>query len=984
MDEKIFETEYKKLNSKQKEAVDSIEGPVMVIAGPGTGKTTILTLRIANILKETDTKPENILALTFTESGVFSMRKKLSKIIGPMAHKINIFTFHGFCNHLIEEYPENYEKIISAKAISQSQQIKLIEDIILNGDYDLVRPIGDKTYYVMKIKSAISHLKKEGFTTNEYEEILRAKILEIENDESLVNQKTGKLKGDAARELKKLQRSLELNIVYKEYQEKLYEQKLFDFDDMILETLEAFDNDPEFLLEQQEKYQYLLADEHQDANNAQNRILELLSDFHENPNIFIVGDEKQAIFRFQGASLDNFLYFKDKFKDTKIIRLEDNYRSNQDILDNAFELILNNETDDSLKVELKSNKKEKNKIKIKEYKDYSQEIYGVTNEISELISKGIDPNEIAVIYRKNSDSKDISRLLDSKGVPYYINSKQNIMDSDDLFRIKLILNSVDNPFSNQNIISFLNLDFINLDLKDIHCISKKINKYENIFDLIDKVNEDDFVDFGKVKQVILKLEKFYRQSKNTNGLKVFEEMINDFGLIDHILSSDNSVERMAIINKVHVEFKNNSITNKTYLIEDFIEYLNTLEAYNIDLETYIHDIEEGVSLMTAHGSKGLEFDHVFIINGTKKNWGDSKGRSYFDLPYINLKNDNSQSIEDERRLFYVALTRARESVTINYSEFNDDGKENYPSQFIDELKKDLIEFKKIKPQKNKEIFSQKIKQNNKKTKVTDTSYIKKIFLETPMSVTALNNYLDCPWRYFYSNLIRIPIPTTESLAFGNAIHATFKWYFDNLDSENGIKEIKSKFDEFLSDQNIDEESTKIIKKEAENILGGYYKKFLKNFDKNTKYLTEYSISDYTLKFDDYEIRLKGNLDRIDIIDNEKVRVVDYKTTKPKSENEIKGKTQNSDGAYYRQLIFYKMLVENHKDWKLKEAELNFVKPNDKGDYVSRVFEINDEEVESLKEKIIEMAREIINGEFLDKKCEKEDCQYCKMSELFKR
>jgi len=785
MDKNLFEEQYKQLNQKQKEAVDTIEGPVMVIAGPGTGKTTILTLRIANILQKTDTQPENILALTFTESGVFSMRKKLSKIIGSVAHKINIFTFHGFCNYLIEQYPENYQKIISSKPISQSQQIKLIEDIILQGDFDLVKPIGDQTYYVMKIKSAISHLKKEGFTFDEYKEILQNKITEIEDDESLINKKTGKLKGDASRELKKIKRSLELNTVYKEYQGRLRELKLFDFDDMILETLEAFDNDPDFLLEQQEKFQYLLADEHQDTNHAQNRILELLADFHDSPNIFIVGDEKQAIFRFQGASLENFLYFKDKFKDTKIIQLKENYRSNQNILDNAFELISRNETDESLKIELKSGIKtvdEDNldipeKIQVKEYKNYNQEIYSISEKIKTLIDKGVDPNEIAIIYRKNSESSEISKILEAKKIPYYINSKQNIMDSDDVLRIKIMLKAISDPFSNPDIISLFNLDFINLPLRDIHKISKKLRD-NNIFDLVNELDEDEFEDFGKIKQVISKIDYFHKQSKNRNGLRVFEELINDFGLIDSILGSNDSVERMAVINKIHSEFKTNSASKNNYLLSDFIEYLNTLEIYNIDLETYINDIDEGVSLMTAHGSKGLEYDYVFIINTNQKNWGNSSSRNYFDLPYINKEIKNNQSTEDERRLFYVSLTRARKMVQLSYSEFSNDGKENYPSQFIDELKKDMVDFEKVKPIKNHNIISDLLKSERQKTKITDKNYIKKMFLETPMSVTALNNYLECPWRYFYSNLIRIPMPTTSSLAFGNAIHATFKWYVD--------------------------------------------------------------------------------------------------------------------------------------------------------------------------------------------------------------
>lgn len=977
-----FEIQYKKLNSKQKDAVSTIEGPVMVIAGPGTGKTTILTLRIANILKETDTQPENILALTFTESAVFSMREKLNKLIGSIAYRVNIFTFHGFCNHLIEQYPEYYEKIISSKAATESDQLNIIQKIIEEGNFSLIKPLGDITFYVTKIRSSISHLKKEGFTPEEYSKIINKKIKEIKNNEDSFNKKTGKLKVENNTKIKKLERSLELSEVYRQYQDNMKKNGLYDFDDMILETLEAFEKEQDFLLEQQEKYQYLLADEHQDTNHAQNKILELLADFHDSPNIFIVGDEKQAIFRFQGASLENFLYFKQRFKDTKIIQLEDNYRSTQDILDNAFELISNNSTDETLRIKLKGYKKDKEKILINEYKNYDQENYGIADEIKDLIKNGTNPEDIAVIYRKNSDITDISKALGENEIPFSVKSKQNILESDDYLRIKIILNAISDPINIENLIPFINLDFLELDLIDKYKVVNQIKKGEDFYKLIE-TDSSDFVDQDKIREKTNILKDISNQAKNRDALYIFDRILNDLGLLNDIISSNESIERISIINKIYEELKKNSLKKQNYLVEDFIKHLNTIEKYSIDLETYIGGIDEGVSLMTAHGSKGLEFDYVFIIYASQKNWGRKSAPNYFELPYINSELKNNQTTEDERRLFYVAITRARKKVFISYSKFDSDSKENTPTQFISEMNKELVELNEKKDVSFEKIITKKLQKSRKDNKINNKKYLNQLFLNRPMSVTALNNYIECPWRYFYSNLIRIPMPITESLALGNAVHGCMKWYVDNIKNDPNFKDFKSTFIKNIENQSIDEIKKKNIISDSEKFIEDYFEQIVKNIDPNLNYLTEYSIKDVFVEIDkDLKIRLKGNLDRIDILNSNLVSVTDYKTTKPKSINEIMGKTQNSDGNYYRQLVFYKLLVDNHKGWRLKEAELSFIKPDDRNNFISRKFEIEEGEVDKLKNKIKEVSKEILNLEFWNKSCDDPDCQYCKMRDVF--
>ncbi|MBP9669729.1 MAG: ATP-dependent helicase, partial [Candidatus Pacebacteria bacterium] len=338
----VFSKLYRGLNAAQKQAVDTLDGPVMVVAGPGTGKTQILTLRIAHILRETDTPPDAILALTFTESGVTAMRKRLVRIIGSEAYRVGIFTFHGFCNEIIRRYPEDFGRIIGAEPTTDIEKIDILRSIIEGHTFEHLKPFGDTFYYVNDLRQAISELKRENVTPDKLRTSLSAARRSFEATEGLYHERgahQGKMKGIHEVAAKRLARTEELLVVYEAYQEALRAKRLYDFDDMIVEAVSALETNPALLLRVQEEYHYLLADEHQDANTAQNRLLELLASFHERPNIFVVGDEKQAIFRFQGASLDNFFYFKKLYPEASLIALTEGYRSGQKILDASHSMI---------------------------------------------------------------------------------------------------------------------------------------------------------------------------------------------------------------------------------------------------------------------------------------------------------------------------------------------------------------------------------------------------------------------------------------------------------------------------------------------------------------------------------------------------------------------------------------------------------------------------------------------------------------------
>src|SRR3989344_674652 len=419
---KKFKEEYAKLNPKQKEVVDAIEGPVMVVAGPGTGKTTILTLRIANILLKTDTPPSGILALTFTEAGAKAMRVKLRKIIGNRALEVPIHTFHGFAASVIAEFQDHFAHLSKSKQITDIETEQLLRNILNEKKFNKLRPIGDPDFYIAKIIGAISDAKQEAWTPEMLKNFAKEEIEKIKNSSEFISTRgksKGGLKATALTHIKKAERTILFADVYENYEKKKKEERKIDFDDLIFELLQVLRKDELLLQNLQEKFLYILLDEHQDTNDAQNLIVRTIADFFDTPNLFVVGDEKQAIYRFQGASVENFLNFQKVWRQMKIISLVENYRSHQHILNSSFKMIEQNYNEGEhldLRIKLKSGKREDASPLdlIIAPNIETEETYLVEN--LQKILKNNDQSSIAIIVRKNSEVAKIFSLLEANHI----------------------------------------------------------------------------------------------------------------------------------------------------------------------------------------------------------------------------------------------------------------------------------------------------------------------------------------------------------------------------------------------------------------------------------------------------------------------------------------------------------------------------------------------------------------------------------------
>ncbi len=973
---RAFTEAYNQLNEAQKEAVNAIEGPVMVIAGPGTGKTQILALRIANILQQTDTRPENILALTFTDSGSHAMRERLRRYIGDDAYHVAIHTFHSFAGELIRKYPDSYPHILGGRPINDIERLDLLDEILSSGQFPALRPPGDPLYYVKKLPGAISDLKKEYITPDLFAE----RISQLE--ETLANEPKfhekgahkGKVRGPYIALEKRINKLREVLGVYKLYQAALRDKHLFDFEDMILETVSALSQNEDMLRDLQETYQYLLADEHQDVNQAQNKILELLADYHDQPNIFVVGDEKQAIYRFQGASLDNFLFFQDRFKGTKVISLTDNYRSNQHILDTGHSLI---ETDNpelaKLRIPLKaSGKNEKGKQELRNFSHQAIEDEWIVDTIEETLTAGIPPEEIAIITRYNRDVEHLATLLRSRQINVKPSAEGDILSHPVTKAVENLLGAVLKIGDESVLFDCLLGTYWEIPAGDLARVFSSRSSAWPLYRLIsdtDKLAELNVTTADKILNVSTVLNDARAKVSATAPHLLLHDLLQKSGLLDQLIK-DNPIENGRVLRRLYDDIEAMVITNQAVTLNDVVRQLEQRRLHNLPLiAPFVTQGEGAVQVMTAHKSKGLEFDTVIIPYATDRSFGKTTQVDYFKLPL--LEHDPLPAFtaeDDEKRLLYVAMTRAKRNLLISASESDSEGKLSDLSRFLIELPEDSLNTIETELEDN-EFDPTRIFAGEQNGFQLEPSLLKELFLNRGLSVTHLNNYLEDPIKYYYENLLRKPHPRGLSLLRGEAVHSVLERVVGKLRQGEDLpktSEVSDLLNQALDRLPLGQADTVRMHETALEALVGYLPQMANNVDEHS--LTEYGVK-VALETDDTElpeIPLTGNLDRLDRAEDGKIiRVVDYKTGKPKSRNDIEGNTKSSNGNYKRQLVFYALLLQIYEPEKLQEKTefvLSFVEPKPSGEVVEHSFTITQTEIDELKEAIKQVAKEIVSGE----------------------
>lgn len=619
------------LNKQQKDAILYNEGPLLVLAGAGSGKTKVLTTKIAYLIDELEVRPYNILAITFTNKAAKEMKDRVHSLVGDVSKYIQISTFHSFGLRLLREncavlgYDSNFVIMDSDDSLS------VIKKILKDGNYD------PKMYPPRAIRNKISSCKNELVSPKEYEKYATSDFDKV---------------------------ALE---VYKKYVDKLSKNNSVDFDDLLILPIKLFKENNDILIKYQEKFQYILIDEYQDTNKAQYTLAKMLSSKYK--NITVVGDDFQSIYSFRGANYRNILDFEKDYKNAKTILLEQNYRSTGTILDAANGVIKHNRERKDKKLWTENEQGEK----IKYYRAFNErdEAQYVIRKIKELINKEVSYKDMAILYRTNAQSRILEEELLKENLPYkvigsfYFYNRKEIKDL--IAYLRLIYNSDDDV----SLMRVINTPKRGIGLKSIENLGTKASSLgSSMYEAIDSSKELLF------KNIIEELKKDAEESTLT---ELIDLVLNKSGMKDelikeHSLEADIRLENLEEFKSITKSFeeKEGLISLEDFLME--ISLVSDVEEYNDD--------DNRISLMTVHSVKGLEFDHVFIV-----------GLEDGIFPHSNSMYENSE-LEEERRLCYVAITRAKKDLhLVNARMRTLFGKEqvNPPSRFINEIDKSLIE-----------------------------------------------------------------------------------------------------------------------------------------------------------------------------------------------------------------------------------------------------------------------------------------------------
>jgi len=985
--EQLFQKKYSQLNAEQKEAVDAIEGPVAVVAGPGTGKTTLLTLRIANILKQTDVAPDNILALTFTNAGVHAMRKKLLDLIGDRAYQISLYTFHSFAEHIIKEYGFYFPQFEQARVITELEKLQTVEKIIATNSFEHITSKFDQLYAVRSVAKAIDTLKQEGVTPTDLPKRIVEWKKDLYEDESLYYKRkyganaAGDIKkSEEEKLLKKIARAEEIKITYEAYQEYLEKNHLYDFSDMILSTIAGLEKSEDFQFDIAEQYQYILVDEHQDTNEGQNKIIELLTaapHLENRPNIFTVGDEKQSIYRFQGASKEAFERFETMYSDVKTIALQSNYRSYQAILDASHELIQESIPDAVQLTSQQTKDVPEAVIHTAEFSNTKFESLYVVDSIQKHIAAGVSAEEIAVIYRSNKEVQTLQDAFNAFSISHTIQSHEYVLDNVMIQNIILLFRVCNSIKDNHAVAKSLFIDFLCISPL---VVSKTLSEYDTIRRAETNENKISLFEYleskDEYKKFVTLISNCISFTHNNTLDSFFKYFLDESSCLEFALSQNNSQERLTIIDKFFDEIKRLLDAHKNLKLKDFLEIIAIYETYGVQIVTANAERSTGVQLVTAHKSKGLEFEYVYIINAVRQNWEKSGGFNSIALPVETYKG----GVDDERRLFYVAMTRAKKQLYITNAITNDLGVKKEKSQFLAELPENSYQNVDTKAfeNSNADKVSIFLKTNNPDNTIFDSAFINDLYEKRAINVTGLNNFIQCPISYFFKNLLRLPSPYSASLAYGDAVHNALEEFFKQSVQSKKIlskEELLTLFGKKLGTLSMLPTELEHLRKRGEDSLGEYYETYKDTWSLDIA-LEQFVSRNLIVK--DGLVTLNGRLDKIIFTDNShsKIQVVDYKTGKTFSE-----KNKEQKVALERQLVFYHLLLENNDalPYKIESALLDFVEQNIKTNlYEQHSVQIDEEKINELKQEIAVMHQSVTSGIFLSQGCEKKDCEYCSL------
>ncbi|HEY1041521.1 MAG TPA: ATP-dependent DNA helicase [Candidatus Paceibacterota bacterium] len=929
-----FEAEKASLNAEQRLAVETIQGPVMVIAGPGTGKTKILVLRIAEILLKTDTAPNSILALTFTEAGATVMKQRLINLIGNAGRKVRIETFHKFAMSIERDYPE-YFGSEERKLLQDADKILGFEAalnglILKTSIAESSNPFNQKT----NIIRAIDDLRRQGITAEDFNHV-RILFNKLSLEEKLALHAVRGAKKDQADAMKKFEdQNEDFYTIYAAYEQWIVDNHFYDFSSVIIEVREVIKNNEELKQTLQENFQYILADEYQDTNLQQHAVIMQLADvFDRQPNLFIVGDRKQSIYGFQGASKEIFNEVFDEFKNIKVIKLKENYRSAQNILDAAFSL-----SDYSKEALAAKGILEEGALSYTAYNEAHEMLFDLKQQIRSLIKQGVPLHEIGIISRKNKDLNVIKDHLIQE-FPAIVYGNDPLFESTTINLMMQMLWAISHTLGIEHVaLTLLMHPFFQIPMYDAIKLASFVGNHKKefsgitLFELITNTDVHVRAQLSETAQSqLISMSKILEKMRATastfgctSALKEFLEDTHYF--TEHIPSTymitemERTFNFFTLINEQELR-----TAHEVDPVKSISEALFVIQRHGIDIKKDKEPIIGNIALLTIHSSKGLEFEHVFLVNVDEKNF-KTRGASFKLIPSIPhvleqgafgsaAESDDEESSDERASLLFVAMTRAKKGLYLSYVK---GGRKtsNVPVEELDPINVPLVEFD--MPEGERINALTEVLSNTKEPLPTCAEFgdfLMQKVKENGISSSKLFDFFDNPWNFILTTILRLETGETIYITQGNFYHTVVESVIESAQegetiTENVIKVLVEKLYEKFQEEH---RNFSIDSEEVVGHVVSWWNQF------NHHNMQEVFVERALDPFEVDGVRLNGRPDIL-VDTPHGVEIYDLKTSKKISDHvsakgEIKGK-------YRTQLECYAAMVQNSKRYEGKPIITN--------------------------------------------------------------
>lgn len=947
------------LNEDQLKAIKHKSGPILVVAGAGTGKTRVITERIRYLIQEKNISPQEILALTFTEKASHEMIERIGDVMPLGYEEPWVYTFHSFADRILKTEGLEIGLDPSYKILSTPDQWLLFRKNLFNMDLKYFRPLGNPTKFITAILKFISRLQDENISTTDFKNFVSAKYDRSAEYRRKKVEKTLEIAEEK-------QRWQELSYIYAYYEELKTKNSKLDFGDLILWAIKLFKERPNILKKYQTQFKHILVDEFQDTNYAQYELVKLLfpagTEVEKGRSLLVVGDDSQSIYKFRGAAVSNILQFMEEFKKAETVTLLKNYRSTQNILNPAYKLIQNNNPD-TLESKLGISKELKSEIgdgvtaqkekgvspEIIQTETLEDEVELIISKIYEILAK--EPQytykDFAILARANSYLDPIFMALRKFGLPYQLVGNRGLYDREEIRDILAFLKVIVNPADGTSMYRVLNTESLDIPYEEITKLlsSARLQKTDLWVQVKNSKNET-------VNYLQKTIEDFQNNLTKATPTQIVYNLVSTINYLDQFLKEETVENELCIknlnlflnkIQKFEVDFHSESKEMPTLI--DFVDYLDlVIEAGENPAQAEMEDIDT-INLLTVHSAKGLEFPVVFMINLISSRFPTRNRGDMIELPDELIKETlptGDEHIQEERRLFYVGMTRAKKYLFMTLGKDYGGKRETTPSGFLAEtgLKTEEANTKDLRNKEKQEtLFAVGSGFREPKAKKITS------FVPDFLSYSQIDNYLICPLRYKYSYVLKIPVAPKHALSFGNTIHETLKEFHTQkmFDKNPTLEELLKIYEKnWIPLGYLDEKHRNLRFESGKKLLEGYYEK---NKALEVKHLgLEKS---FNLMVDG--VKLYGKIDRVDELPNGDIEIIDYKTGSSK---------EQGDADKDAQMTIYAMAAKEALKLELKCLTFYYV---ESGEKVST--KRTDKQIEAEKEKIKEVVKDMKKGKF---------------------